>query len=110
LFAPHKKIGGQLLVQQLNVIKDGVLFGRKVLVMVVKLLLEQGNVDVNSKDSSGRTPLSFAAEWGNETVVKLLLEQGNVDVNSEDSSGRTPLSIAADHPESRLNQVFPKRQ
>jgi len=40
---------------------------------VVKLLLETGKVDVDSKDSySGRTPLSYAAESGHEAVVKLL--------------------------------------
>jgi ankyrin repeat domain-containing protein 50 len=40
---------------------------------VVKLLLETGKVDVDSKDEDyGRTPLSWAAENGHEAVVKLL--------------------------------------
>jgi ankyrin repeat protein len=40
---------------------------------VVKLLLETGKVDVESKDKIyGRTPLSWAAERGHETVVELL--------------------------------------
>ena len=40
---------------------------------VVKLLLETGNVDVDSKDSEyGRTPLSWAAWNGRKAVVKLL--------------------------------------
>ena len=30
LFAPHKKIGGWLLVEQLNMIEDGALCGGKV--------------------------------------------------------------------------------
>jgi ankyrin repeat protein len=42
---------------------------------VVKLLLEKA-VDVDSKDSYGRTPLSWAAQNGHEGVVKLLLEKG----------------------------------
>jgi ankyrin repeat protein len=40
---------------------------------VVKLLLDTGKVDANSKDSNyGRTPLSWAAGNGHEAVVKLL--------------------------------------
>lgn len=39
---------------------------------VAKLLLETGKVDVDSRDSDGQTPLSWAAENGREAVVKLL--------------------------------------
>ncbi len=39
---------------------------------VVKLLLETGKVDIDAKDKSGRTPLSWAAEKGHVAVVKLL--------------------------------------
>jgi ankyrin repeat protein len=39
---------------------------------VVKLLVETGKVDVDSKDGHGRTPLSRAAGNGDEAVVKLL--------------------------------------
>ncbi|KAF2685037.1 hypothetical protein K458DRAFT_430639 [Lentithecium fluviatile CBS 122367] len=62
---------------------------------IVKLLLQIGKVDVDSRDNSGRTPLSWAAEKGNETMVKLLLESGKVDVDSKDNSGQTPLFWAA---------------
>jgi ankyrin repeat protein len=69
---------------------------------VVKLLLETGKVEMDSKDSKhGRTPLSWAAgSWaaqnGREAVVKLLLETSKVDVDSKDSEyGRTLLSWAA---------------
>jgi ankyrin repeat protein len=53
----------------------------------------------DSKDSEyDHTPLSWAAQYGDETVVKLLLETGKVDVNSRDSDlGRTPLSRAAQY-------------
>jgi ankyrin repeat protein len=47
-------------------------------VVVVKLLLEKG-AELETKDQSGRTPLSRAAGSGQEAgaaVVKLLLEKG----------------------------------
>jgi hypothetical protein len=60
-------------------------------------LLEDSNfgVDVDLKDSYGRTPLSYAATRGHEAVVRLLLDTGKVDAESKDASGRTPLLYAA---------------
>ena len=44
------------------------------------------------------TSLSWAAQYGDETVVKQLLRAGKVDVNAKDSEyGRTPLSRAAEY-------------
>ena len=40
------------------------------------------NADIESKDRSGRTPLSWAAENGHEAVVKLLLDK-NADIESK---------------------------
>jgi ankyrin repeat protein len=61
---------------------------------MVKLLLEKG-AELESKDKSGRTPLSRAAADGREAVVKLLLEKG-AELESKDlGDGRTPLSWAA---------------
>ncbi|KAL9607938.1 MAG: hypothetical protein Q9167_007199 [Letrouitia subvulpina] len=62
---------------------------------VVRLLLENANVDPDSKDIDSRTPLSWAAENGYEAVVRLLLENANVDSDSKDNDDRTPLSWAA---------------
>jgi ankyrin repeat protein len=42
-----------------------------------------------------QTPLSRAAEKGNEAVVQLLLEKG-ADPSKSDSGGRTPLSRAVE--------------
>lgn len=61
---------------------------------VVKLLLDMGKVDVDSKDYSGRTPLSWATEDGHEAVMKLLFDTGKVYVDSKDKYRRTPLSWA----------------
>ncbi|KAK4034502.1 ankyrin repeat-containing domain protein, partial [Parachaetomium inaequale] len=39
---------------------------------VVKMLLNTGKADVDSKDNDGQTPLRWAAENGQEAVVKML--------------------------------------
>ncbi|KAJ9475960.1 hypothetical protein VN97_g13233, partial [Penicillium thymicola] len=61
---------------------------------VVKLLLETGRVNADSKDSHSETPLLAAAQHGHEAVVKLLLDTGRVDVNSK-CAYETPLFRAA---------------
>jgi len=50
----------------------------------VSIRPEKG-VDLNPKDGSGRTPLSYAARKGHEAVVKLLVEKG-VDPNPKDGA------------------------
>jgi ankyrin repeat protein len=59
-------------------------------VSLASLLLATGNFELESKDNSGRTLLSRAAEEGHEAVVKLLLEKG-ADPNAKDKASRTPL-------------------
>ena len=61
----------------------------------MKLLLEKG-AELETKDNSGRTPLSYAAEKGHEAVVKLLLEKGAELETKDTSYGQTPLSYAAE--------------
>ena len=62
---------------------------------MVKLLLDAGRVDVNSKYAY-ETPLFRAAYYGHPAVVKLLLETGRVDVQpKDDPTGWTPLYVAA---------------
>jgi ankyrin repeat protein len=61
----------------------------------VKQLLDTGKVEVDSKDKNGRTPLSWAADYGQEATVKQLLDTGKVEVDSRDNNGRSPLSWAA---------------
>jgi hypothetical protein len=69
------------------------------LVLLSRILLtvdcKESLMDVNAKDSDGRTPLSWAVEHGYEAIVKLLLETGQVEVNLKDNEGQTPLSLAA---------------
>lgn len=64
------------------------------LTKIVSWLLENAHI-VDMKDMHGQTPLSHAAENGQEAVVSLLLDTGRVDINSRSKSGYTPLSYAA---------------
>ena len=68
-------------------------YGRKV---VVKMLVVQDNVEVNTKDDHGHLPLSLSTKHGNEVVVEILLRQDNVEVNTKDRWGFLPLSYAAE--------------
>ena len=60
--------------------------------IMVRLLEEK---DPDSKDSSGRTPLSYATENGNARLVELLLGY-NIDINFKCDRGWTPLSRAVE--------------
>jgi ankyrin repeat protein len=61
---------------------------------VVELLLKDPRVDPNCGDSDDRTPLSHAAECGQDKLVELLLKNKHIDLDSADEGGRTPLSWA----------------
>ncbi len=75
---------------------------------IVKLLLEK-KVEVDLKDSEGRTPLSWVAEKWDEAAVKLLLEIGKIDIDSKDKIGRTPLSWAAESGKEAVVQLLLER-
>ena len=49
--------------------------------------LARVDVDVNSKDKDGRSPLLYAAQNCNSEKVCLFLARGDVDVNSKDKDG-----------------------
>ena len=85
---------------------------------VIKLLLKRRDVNPNSPDGNGRTPLSFATNepWtphysrGNKSVLELLLERGEIDPNFADSNGRTPLSFAAESGNVHLVKLLLERE
>ena len=83
---------------------------------VIKLLLKRRDVNPNSPDGNGRTPLSFATNepwkpcYENKSVMELLLERGEIDPNAQDSNGRTPLSFAAESGNKHLVKLLLERE
>ena len=57
---------------------------------ILKIIMDQLSINVNSKDDKGRMMLEKAIELGNITNVKFLIEHG-ADVNVRDKEERTPL-------------------
>ncbi|KAF8856795.1 hypothetical protein BDZ45DRAFT_593729 [Acephala macrosclerotiorum] len=60
---------------------------------VVKLLLETGKVEADSKDGDGWTPLWWAAENKHEAVIKLLLETNKVDITITEGVAKAAAGI-----------------
>lgn len=63
---------------------------------IVRVLLLQGNIDANSQDSDGRTPLIHAAIENHDSVVLLLLSHG-AQIGVYDCDGRSALHWAVLH-------------
>ena len=61
--------------------------------------------DPDTSDSSGRTPLSYAAEKGNTRLVELLLDY-NVDLNSKSDEGLTPFLEGIEGGSAAVVQIF----
>jgi hypothetical protein len=72
---------------------------------IMMRLLEEKEKDPDTKDSFGRTPLSYATERGNTRVAELLLDY-NVDLNSECTRRWTPFSRAIEGGSAAVVQVL----
>lgn len=61
---------------------------------VLRLLLEDGGFDIETKDMGGRTPLLTAIENEEVEILKLLLDKG-ADYEARNDEACTPLMLAA---------------
>lgn len=61
------------------------------------ILIEHGNVSVDSQDEDGRTPLHVACQFGNTNMVKLLIDKWNSNMEILDNYSRTPLFYAVNN-------------
>ncbi|KAL9052086.1 MAG: hypothetical protein Q9162_005603 [Coniocarpon cinnabarinum] len=76
---------------------------------IVEALVRQHGVDINRRDRSGRTPLSWAAAGGFFCIVDLLIQQRSIDVMSADVEGKTALSYAAIHGQEATARALVRR-
>ena len=56
--------------------------------------IHQKDLNVNTQDDNGATPLMYAARSGNPDTIKAIIKAG-ADVNATDNDGRTALMYAA---------------
>ncbi|SCO24412.1 unnamed protein product [Fusarium fujikuroi] len=75
---------------------------------VVKLLLDNPDLDPDVKDEEGQTPLSWAVRNRHKAIVKLLLFTGKVDPEVRDKGGRTLLSLAAENGDEAIVKLLLK--
>lgn len=65
---------------------------------VVRLLLEDGRVPINARDSDGRTALLTACCAGNFEIARRLLVEGVADPTLADREGQIPIGRAQGSP------------
>lgn len=56
-------------------------------------MIEKFNMDINTKDKVGSTPLHWACYTGSENVLNFILAR-NPEINVQDKDGYTPLHLA----------------
>lgn len=61
---------------------------------ILRLLLDQRNVNANHQNYSGQTASHMAVRWGNTANIKLLLDQENINSNLKDANGYTAFDLA----------------
>jgi hypothetical protein len=62
---------------------------------MVRLLLQQGDINPDARGQNGDTSLICASQKGHIGVVRVLLDWQDVDPNLKEETGWTPLMIAA---------------
>ena len=73
---------------------------------VVSVLLSHPDINVNKKDTRGRTPFGVAHMHGGKEVMKVLLEDSRVDINTPDRDGCSTFWWASYHGEMRAIKLM----
>ena len=62
---------------------------------IVKLLLEQPNININIEDDHGISALTAAAMHGHVDIMTILLQRPEIIINRQNNEGKNPLPYAA---------------
>ena len=65
--------------------------------------------DANVCDKNGHTPLHYAAMYGHENIVKLLLDCEGINVNAESLYLQTPLNLAIERDHEKVARLLLER-
>jgi hypothetical protein len=72
---------------------------------IVKLLVQNADVDVNSLSISGRSPLFWPSDSGNDAIVSILLDAG-AKSDYRDENGESPASVAKKRGHTRILELL----
>lgn len=73
---------------------------------IIKLLLQNPDIDINAQNNSGNTALKKAVVIGDTQIVKLLLESRKIDINIKNNRGKNALIAALEHPRENIIQLL----
>ena len=76
---------------------------------VVRILLSDPSININSSDYSGETALIKAVQRGKGSVVRILLDQKGIDVDAVDDSGRSALDYAKRYENQEIVKLFQQK-
>ena len=75
---------------------------------MVRVLLHLHEVEADTRDSEGRTPLSLAADMGHRNIIRILSRRG-ANRNLRDKKSRSPVDYASQHGPSTYRCIIKNR-
>jgi ankyrin repeat protein len=74
---------------------------------IVKMLLQEKNIEINQQDRDGSTALIEASAKGHKEIVQLLLQEKNIDINKQDIwDGSTALMLASKYGQKEIVEIL----
>ena len=67
-----------------------------------RILSEDRNVDINTRDETGSTALFWASKLDQYSTVRNLLREETIDINAKNNEGLSPLDIAVQKKHGRI--------
>uniref|UniRef100_UPI002FD13C7F ankyrin repeat domain-containing protein n=1 Tax=Wolbachia endosymbiont of Pentidionis agamae TaxID=3110435 RepID=UPI002FD13C7F len=73
---------------------------------LIKCLINQPGIDINTRGFNGKTPLHCAIELDELSLVELLLTQTNINPFVEDNDGKTSLNYVKNGKKAEILQAL----